>query len=145
MAFNNAQLHPAAVCFLPRDLSNTDILHSINLWIISNAKAGRSIGYVSLMFQHMIKFGLEYFGGPLPFGHQINKLLYQLGIDLCDKVTICNVLDDLRPQHVLARLNALVGPRKPVTGSGGVMISPKTYQSERLADGISDYESPPKY
>ncbi|CAL1411903.1 unnamed protein product [Linum trigynum] len=59
------------------------------------------------MFQHMMKFGIEYYGGPLPFDPQITRLLYRLGIDL-------------RPQHVLERVDALVGPRKPVTGSGGV-------------------------
>ncbi|CAL1371638.1 unnamed protein product [Linum trigynum] len=85
-----------------------------------------------------LKFGLEYFDGPLPFGHKITKLLYLLSIDMCDKVTTCNVLDDLRPQHVLAKLDALVGPRKPVTGSGGVMISPETYQSESLAGALVD-------
>ncbi|CAL1371637.1 unnamed protein product [Linum trigynum] len=46
--------------------------------------------------------------------------------------------NDLRPQHVLAKLDALVGPRKPVTGSGGVMISPETYQSESLAGALVD-------
>ncbi|CAL1380931.1 unnamed protein product [Linum trigynum] len=123
---------------LPRDLSNTDILHSSDLWIISSAKASRSITYASLMFHHMIKFGLEYFSGPLPFGPQITKLLYRLDIDLRDKVIVCNVLDDLCPQHVLAKLDALFGARKLVTGSGGVMISLKSYQSERLVDALVD-------
>ncbi|CAL1379448.1 unnamed protein product [Linum trigynum] len=72
------------------------------------------------MFQHMIKFGTEHYGGPLPFGPQITRFLYRLGIDLRDKVFVCDVLDYLHPQHVLERVDALVGPRKPVTGLGGV-------------------------
>ncbi|CAI0476806.1 unnamed protein product [Linum tenue] len=79
-------------CFLPRDLSSTDVLHSSDLYILSNARAGRQISYASLMFHHMIKYGMEYFSGPLPFGPQITKLLYKLGIDIRDKITLCNVL-----------------------------------------------------
>ncbi|CAL1368843.1 unnamed protein product [Linum trigynum] len=106
--------------FLPRDLGNTDLIHSPDLWILFNARAGRRISYSSLMFQHMIKFGRDYYGGPLPFGPQITRFLYRLGIGLRDKVIVCDVLDDLRPQHVIVRLDALVGSRKPVTSSGGV-------------------------
>ncbi|CAL1388353.1 unnamed protein product [Linum trigynum] len=106
--------------FLPRDLTNTNLLHSPDLWVLFNASAGCRISYASLMFQHMINFGREYYSGPLPFGPQITHFIYRLGIDLRDKVIVCDVVDDLRPQHVLARLDALVGPRKPVTSLGGV-------------------------
>ncbi|CAL1411097.1 unnamed protein product [Linum trigynum] len=125
-------------CFLPRDLSSTNLLHSADQWILSNGKEGRSISYASLMSTHIVKFGLEYYSGPLPFGPQITKLLYRLGIDLRDKITLCNVLDDLRPQHVLAKLNAELGPRKPVNGSGGVITSPGDYVSGRLVDALVD-------
>ncbi|CAL1412313.1 unnamed protein product [Linum trigynum] len=111
-------------CFLPRDLSSTELLHSTDLWVLYNARAGRRISFASLMFCHMIRFGNEYYSGPLPFGPQITRLISRLGIDLRDKVVVCDILDDLRPQHVLARLDALVGPRKPVTGSGGVSNQP---------------------
>ncbi|CAL1381172.1 unnamed protein product [Linum trigynum] len=106
--------------FLPRDSASTDLVHSADLWVLSNARIGRRVSYASLMFHHMIKFDIEYYGGPLPFGPHIIRLLYRLGIDLRDKVIVCDVLDDLRPQHVLARLDALVGLRKPVTSLGGV-------------------------
>ncbi|CAL1379248.1 unnamed protein product [Linum trigynum] len=113
--------------FLPRDLSSTDILNTSDLWILSHARAGNQLNYASLMFHHMICFGMEYFGGPLPFGPQITRLLCYLHIDLHDKLHQCNVLDDLHPQHVLAKLDALVGPRKPITGSGGVNTGPAPY------------------
>ncbi|CAL1377084.1 unnamed protein product [Linum trigynum] len=77
--------------FLPRDLAGADIIHSPDLWVLFNARAGRRISYASLMFQHMIKFGTEYYGGPLPFGPQIPRFLYHLGIDLRDKVIVCDV------------------------------------------------------
>ncbi|CAL1367809.1 unnamed protein product [Linum trigynum] len=124
--------------FLPRDLSSTDILHSADLWILSNAKEGRLISYASLMFSHLIKFGLEYYSGPLSFGPQITKFLYKVGIDLRDKVMLCNVLDDLKPQHVLAKLNAEVGPRKPIIGSGGVITGPVSYASRKLVNALVD-------
>ncbi|CAL1354872.1 unnamed protein product [Linum trigynum] len=124
--------------FLPRDLSASDILHSADLWILSNAKEGRLISYASLMFSHLIKFGIEYYSGPLPFGPQITNLLHKVGIDLRDKVMRCNVLDDLRPQHVLAKLNAEVGPRKPIIGSGGVITSPAAYASGKFVDSLVD-------
>ncbi|CAI0403927.1 unnamed protein product [Linum tenue] len=108
--------------FLPRDLSSTDILNTSDLWVLSHARAGTAINYASLMFHHMIRFGMEYFDGPLPFGPQITRLLSFLRIDLHDKLHQCNVLDDIRPQHVLAKLDALVGPRKPLTGSGGAIF-----------------------
>ncbi|CAL1356347.1 unnamed protein product [Linum trigynum] len=47
---------------------------------------------------------------------------------------MCNVLDDLHPQHVLPKLDAEVGPRKLVSGSGGVMVSPDSQASGRLVD-----------
>ncbi|CAL1410698.1 unnamed protein product [Linum trigynum] len=125
--------------FLPRDLSTTNILDPTDLWILSNAKAGCPISYASLMFQHMLRFGMEYFSGPLAFGPQITKLLYKLGIDLRDKIILCNILEEVRPQHVLAKLDAEVGPRKLVNGSGGVRADPaKTYQSGKLVEALMD-------
>ncbi|CAL1392642.1 unnamed protein product [Linum trigynum] len=71
-------------CFLPRDVTSAGLLHSDDLWILSNACA-----------------------------HQ------PISIDLRDKVAVCNIHDDLRPNHVLVRLDADVGRRKLVSGSGG--------------------------
>ncbi|CAL1381650.1 unnamed protein product [Linum trigynum] len=122
--------------FLPRDLSSTDILHTSDIWVLSHARAGTVISYVSLMFHHMIRFGMEYFDGPLPFGPQITRLLSFLRIDMHDKLHQCNVMDDIRPQHVLAKLDALVGPGKPLTGSGGV--GPASYASGRLVGALVD-------
>ncbi|CAL1378951.1 unnamed protein product [Linum trigynum] len=124
--------------FLPRDLSTTDLLHPSDLWVLSHARAGTPISYASLMFHHMLKYGMEYFGGPLPFGPQITRLLSFLRIDMRDKLHQCNVLDDLRPQHVLAKLDALVGLRKPLTGSGGVETGSASYASGRLVGALVD-------
>ncbi|CAL1381851.1 unnamed protein product [Linum trigynum] len=126
--------------FLPRDLASTDFIHSPELWVLFNARAGRRISYASLMFQHMIKFGSEYYSGPLPFGPQITRLLYRLGIDLRDKVIVCDVLDDLHPQHVLERVDALVGPRKPVTGSGGVASQQQMVSSTLVNAAAAAYK-----
>ncbi|CAL1396267.1 unnamed protein product [Linum trigynum] len=111
---------------------------------------------------------------PLAFGPQITKLIYKLGIDLRDKITLCNILEEVRPQHVLAKLDAEVGPQKLVNGSGGVRVDPvdsiKSYHSGKFVGalmnvvvtvvkkettnsdseseeegGVSDYESLPKY
>ncbi|CAL1396669.1 unnamed protein product [Linum trigynum] len=122
--------------FLPRDLSSTDVLHTSDLWVLSHARAGTAISYASLMFHHMIRFGMEYFEGPLPFGPQITRLLSFLRIELHDKLHQCKVLDDIRPQHVLAKLDALVKPRKPLTGSRGV--GPVSYASGRLVGALVD-------
>ncbi|CAL1362093.1 unnamed protein product [Linum trigynum] len=47
-------------------------------------------------------------------------------------------LDDLCSPHVLAKLDVEVGPRKPVSGLGGVMISPESHVSGRLVDALAD-------
>ncbi|CAI0422241.1 unnamed protein product [Linum tenue] len=106
-------------CFLPRDLSSAEFLHPSDLWIISNAKAGKRISYASLVFAHMLCFGDGSYNGKLPFGPIITRLLHRLGIDLRDKVTVCDVLDDICPNHILNHLDMDVGRRKPVAGSGG--------------------------
>ncbi|CAL1378941.1 unnamed protein product [Linum trigynum] len=128
--------------FLPRDLSTIDLLHSSDLWVLSHARAGTPISYASLMFHHMLRYGMKYFGGPLPFGPKITRLLSFLRIDMRDKLHQCNVQDDLHPQHVLAKLDALVGPCKPLTGSGGVKAGPATgsasYSSRRLVGAHVD-------
>ncbi|CAL1383595.1 unnamed protein product [Linum trigynum] len=110
-------------CFLPRDISSVTILHTTDLWIMSNSRARQPISYASLVFAHMISFGNCSYSGPIPFGPLITRYLYRLGIDLRDKVAICNIHDDLRPNHVLNRLDADVGSRKLISGSGGVAAS----------------------
>ncbi|CAI0381263.1 unnamed protein product [Linum tenue] len=106
-------------CLLPRDIDGAGLLHSSDLWIMANARVHQPISYASLVFAHMIQFGNGYFNGALPFGPLITRYLYRLGIDLRDKVAVCNVHEDLRPNHVLVRLNANVGRRKLVSASGG--------------------------
>ncbi|CAL1377890.1 unnamed protein product [Linum trigynum] len=129
--------------FLPRDLSTTNLLHPSDLWVLSHAGAGTPISYASLMFHHMLKYGMEFFGGPLPFGPQITILLSFLRIDMRDKLHQCKVLDDLRPQHVLAKIDALVGPRKPLTGLGGV--KPGLATSSGLKPGPATSFGPASY
>ncbi|CAL1395186.1 unnamed protein product [Linum trigynum] len=106
-------------CFLPRDVTSAGLLHSDDLWILSNACARQPISYASLMFAHILKFGGGGYSGALPFGPLITRYLHRLGIDLWDKLAVCNIHDDLRPNHVLVRLDADVGRRKLVSGSGG--------------------------
>ncbi|CAL1393615.1 unnamed protein product [Linum trigynum] len=67
----------------------------------------------------MLRFGDGNYSGNLPFGPLITRLLYRLHFDLRDKVIISNVLEDLCQNHILIRLDAGVGRRKLVTGSGG--------------------------
>ncbi|CAI0427026.1 unnamed protein product [Linum tenue] len=106
-------------CFLPRDITSAGLLHSLDLWIMGNARARQPISYASLMFAHMLDFGVGAYRGTLPFGPLITRYLHRLGIYFRDKVAVCNVHDDLRPNHVLVRLDADVGRRKLVSGSGG--------------------------
>ncbi|CAL1401503.1 unnamed protein product [Linum trigynum] len=106
-------------CWLPRDLRSSDVLHPTDLWILSNARAHQPISFASLVFRHMIRFGDGNYSGNLPFGPFITRLLYRLHFDLRDKVTLCNVLEDLRPNHILVLLDVDVGHRKLVTGLGG--------------------------
>ncbi|CAL1360556.1 unnamed protein product [Linum trigynum] len=125
-------------CFLPRDVDSAGLLHSDNLWILSNARAHRSISYASLVFSHILKFGGGCYNGALPFGPLITRYLYRLAIDLRDKVAVCNVHDDLRPNHVLVRLDADVGRRKLVSGSGGEVICCSAFSHANPANPLSD-------
>ncbi|CAL1406981.1 unnamed protein product [Linum trigynum] len=104
-------------CFLPRDLTSAELMHPSDLWIISNAKEGHRISYA-----HMLRFGDGNYSGPFPFGPYITRLLSRLGIDLRNKIIVCDVREALRPNHVLNRVDADVGRRKPVYGSGGVLL-----------------------
>ncbi|CAL1410756.1 unnamed protein product [Linum trigynum] len=104
---------------LPRSLSSATLLHTSDLSILHHARSGRRISYASLAFCHLVQYGDDNNDGWLPLAPLITQLLRKLGIDLRDKITLCNVHDDLKAQHVLARLDASVGPRKPFTGSGG--------------------------
>ncbi|CAL1395132.1 unnamed protein product [Linum trigynum] len=122
-------------CLLPRDISSTDILHTSDLWIMSNARSRSPISYASLVFTHMIRFGNGGYSGPLLFGPLITRYLYRLGIDLRDKVVVCNIHDDLRPNHVLNRLNADVGRRQLLSGSGGD-ASYLVFSAQRTTDGL---------
>ncbi|CAL1399721.1 unnamed protein product [Linum trigynum] len=83
---------------------------------------GQRISYASLVFAHMLRFGDGNYSGPLPFGPYITRLLFCLGIDLRDKITVCDVREELCPNHVLNRVDADVGRRKPVYGSGGELF-----------------------
>ncbi|CAI0381699.1 unnamed protein product [Linum tenue] len=106
-------------CWLPRDLRSSALLHPTDLWIMSHARARQPLSFATLVFCHMLRFGDGGYSGNLPFGPLITRLLYRLQFDLRDKVTICNIHEDLRPNHILNRLDADVGRRKLVTGSGG--------------------------
>ncbi|CAL1393505.1 unnamed protein product [Linum trigynum] len=104
---------------LLRSLSSATLLHTSNLWILHHARSGQRISYALLVFCHLVQYGDDNNDGWLPLAPLITQLLRKLGIDLRDKVTLCNVHDDLKAQHVLAHLDASVGPRKPVIGLGG--------------------------
>ncbi|CAL1402252.1 unnamed protein product [Linum trigynum] len=67
----------------------------------------------------MIRFGDGSYSGPLPFGPLITHYLHRLGIDLREKVDVCNIHEDLSPNHILNCLDANVGRRKIISGSGG--------------------------
>ncbi|CAI0404062.1 unnamed protein product [Linum tenue] len=123
-------------CFLPRDLSSAGLLHSSNLWILGNARAHHPISFASLMFAYMLEFRGGGYSGDLPFEPLITRYLHRLGIDLRDKVAVCRVHDDLRPNHVLERLDADVGHRKLVYGSGGDSACPVFSRSETISDSL---------
>ncbi|CAL1383782.1 unnamed protein product [Linum trigynum] len=87
-----------------------------------------------------------------------SRLLRRLGVDLHDKVTLCNIHDDLKAQHVCARLDANTGPSKPVTGLGGEHINDgggasssrireedEVFKEPEENDDIYDYDPPPEY
>ncbi|CAL1389169.1 unnamed protein product [Linum trigynum] len=123
-------------CFLSRDITSVGLLHSLDLWIMGNSRARQPISYASLMFAHMLDFGDGACRGALPFGPLITRYLHHLGIDLRDKVAVCNVHDDLCPNHVLVPLDANVGRRKLVSGSGEDVVP--CYSAFSPADPSSD-------
>ncbi|CAL1402502.1 unnamed protein product [Linum trigynum] len=104
---------------LPRSIFSAELVHPANAWIMVNACDGVKLNFSKLMFAHMIKYGDENYSGPLPFGPQITRLLYRVGIDLRDKWLVCDVREDLRAQHILTRVDTQVGRRKPAVCSGG--------------------------
>ncbi|CAI0626504.1 unnamed protein product [Linum tenue] len=104
---------------LPRSISSGELVHPADAWIMVNARDGVNLNFSTLMFAHMIKYGDENYSGPLPFGPQITRLLSRVGIDLRDKRLVCDVREDLHAQHILSRVDAQVGRRKPVICSGG--------------------------
>ncbi|CAL1408133.1 unnamed protein product [Linum trigynum] len=113
-------MHFFITCILlPRSVSSTELAHPSDVWIMANALDRVRLNYSSLMFAHMIKYGDENYSGPLPFGPQITRFLYSLGIDLSDKIIVCDIREDLKAQHILARVDASVGRRKHVICSGG--------------------------
>ncbi|CAI0385402.1 unnamed protein product [Linum tenue] len=104
---------------LPRSISPNELVHPADAWIMANARDGIQLNFSALMFAHMINYGDENYSSPLPFGPQITRLLHRIGIDLRDKLIVCDVREDLRAQHILTRVDAQVGRRKPVICSGG--------------------------
>ncbi|CAL1407199.1 unnamed protein product [Linum trigynum] len=104
---------------LPRSISQIELVHPADAWIMANARDGIQLNFSMLMFAHMINYGDENYSGPLPFGPQITRLLHRVEIDLCDKLIVCDVREDLRAQHILTGVNAQVGRRKPFICSGG--------------------------
>ncbi|CAL1378652.1 unnamed protein product [Linum trigynum] len=105
--------------FLPRTV-NQSIVTPLNLWIQSNAVSNRKLSLPHLMFHHIITYSDTNNAGYLPYGPQITSYLRCLGVDLDDKVHLVNVLDTLRAQHVLRRIDASVGVRIPRIDQGGV-------------------------
>ncbi|CAI0476247.1 unnamed protein product [Linum tenue] len=124
---------------LPRSVSRNELAHPSDVWIMANARDRVHLNFSSLMFAHMIMYGDENYSGPLPFGPQITRLLYSLGIDLSDKILLCDIREDLRAQHILVRVDASVGRRKPVICSGGEKLAaiPKTQLVHALLDAAS--------
>ncbi|CAL1401718.1 unnamed protein product [Linum trigynum] len=149
---------------LPRSISQNELVHPADAWIMANARDGIQLNFSTLMFAHMINYGDENYSGPLPFGPQITRLLDRVGIDLRDKLIVCDVREDLRAQHILTRVDAQVEAASAVLDritavKRKELISLELHhaqikrakESESLttqeeeAEGISDYESPPEY
>ncbi|CAL1382361.1 unnamed protein product [Linum trigynum] len=104
--------------FLPRTVDRSTVT-PLDLWIMSNAVSYQKLSYPHLMFHHMMVYSNHRNGGYLPFAPQISRFLRCLGIDLEDKASSVNVLDTLRSQHVLRRVDASVGVRKLRSAQGG--------------------------
>ncbi|CAI0390533.1 unnamed protein product [Linum tenue] len=81
---------------LPRSGFSADLVHPADAWIMENARDGVKLNFSALMFAHMINYGDENYSGPLPFGPQVTRLLSRVGIDLRDKMLVCDVRKDLR-------------------------------------------------
>ncbi|CAL1393188.1 unnamed protein product [Linum trigynum] len=105
---------------LPRSGLSVDLVHPADAWIMENARDGVKLNFSTLMFAHMINYGDDNYSGPLPFGPQITRLLSRVGIELRDKLVVCDVREDLRAQHIITRVEAQVGRRKSAICSGGV-------------------------
>ncbi|CAL1406245.1 unnamed protein product [Linum trigynum] len=96
---------------LPRSISQNELVRPADASIMANARDGIQLNFSTLMLAHMINYGDENYSGPIPFGSQNTRL--------CDKIIVCDVREDLCAQHILTRVDAQVGRRKPVICSGG--------------------------
>ncbi|CAL1378288.1 unnamed protein product [Linum trigynum] len=94
----------------------------LDVWILSNVMSGTKLSYPHLIFNHLLSYGDPRNAGYLSFAPYITRMLRCLGIDLEDKVSIVNVLDSLRAQHVLHYVNASVGVCKIVNPQGGERV-----------------------
>ncbi|CAI0458048.1 unnamed protein product [Linum tenue] len=105
--------------FFPRS-HGLNRIYPMDMWILASAKENRPISYPHLMFSHMLHYCDDNYNEELPFAPQITMLLRGLGIDLRYKVARVDLIDTLRAQFVLRKVNAFVGRRRPrVNASGG--------------------------
>ncbi|CAL1355418.1 unnamed protein product [Linum trigynum] len=72
-------------------ISQNELVHPADAWIMANARDGIQFNFSMLM----------------------------VGIYLRDKLIVCDIREELRAQHILTRVDAQVGRRKPVICSGG--------------------------
>ncbi|CAI0423224.1 unnamed protein product [Linum tenue] len=129
--------------FLPRSFGLNTIYPS-DLWILASAKENRVISYPHLMFDHMLNYHADNFEAELPFAPQITQILLALGIDLRFKVARVDMLNSLRAQFVLRKVDASVGrhaPRVNVPGGDNIDaedVVPSPEDGLSLADLVQD-------
>ncbi|CAL1412388.1 unnamed protein product [Linum trigynum] len=89
------------------------------MWILASAKENRVISYPHLMFDHMLNYHADNYDVELPFAPHITQILLALGLDLRFKVARVDILNSLRAQFVLRKVDASVGRRHPLVNAPG--------------------------
>ncbi|CAL1395147.1 unnamed protein product [Linum trigynum] len=103
--------------FLPGSES-LDVVNQLDLWVISNALAGRKLDYSHLLFGCMIRASSDEYSGSFPFGGYISLLLANLYILLDGYIfKETSVLI-----HAALIMRHYVIPRRPSEGAVEVVL-----------------------
>ncbi|CAL1393849.1 unnamed protein product [Linum trigynum] len=147
-AGTNRDFYNLGFCF---DEVLESLAYDIGRWFPSQISAGR----LPDNLKHMIKSGIEYYGGPLTFGPQITQLLYRLeGVSNPELATsLVNAAVAAFKQEASSRS----GSKRKMMLEKDLMLPKYVYESNQISDlispdsdfgdedNISSYASPHSY